>query len=154
MRLRTILLAAAALATMLLPAALLPAALLPAAPAQATTSTNCIWYTVGPTNPGLQYATCALGGTDWMDGTVWIVNQSASTSHYVLKLEVFTDIGGWNTCYVNAWLAPGKSRSCSVMPFVNTPPGLKHAYGRPYFWAPALGAYDWRQGMSVPVLVS
>lgn len=135
-------------------AAILASVLLPAAPAHASTSANCIWYTVGPTNPGLRYATCAFGGADWMEGTVWIVNQSASTSHYISKLEVFTDLGGFHTCHPKEWLAPGASRSCSVTPFLSTPPGTKKAYGRPYFWAPALGAYDWRQGPSAPALVT
>lgn len=143
MRIRTSLLVlATALAGLLVPAT-----------AARATSANCIWYDIGPTNPGLRYATCAFGAADWMEGTVWVVNQSSS-SHYIRKLEVFTDLGGFSTCGINAWLAPSASRSCSVQVGMIVPPGARRAHGRPYFWAPSLGAYDWRQGPSAPALVS
>ncbi|MFC7545134.1 hypothetical protein [Plantactinospora sp. GCM10030261] len=125
---------------------------LTAAPAQANTAANCMYHqTIG--NVDLEVKVCASGGNDVMDSTIWVYNKASNNAHYVQFLNIWTDMGGYNTCYIG-WLNPKNTRLCSALTVqYREVPMSQRAFGEIRYYAPAAGEYRTIIGPSQPVLV-
>ncbi|MEV6524636.1 hypothetical protein AB0M43_22015 [Longispora sp. NPDC051575] len=123
-----------------LTAAGLTATVLPAAPAQATSLNNCTYWVL-PANTNLSLKVCATGGQDTLDSTVWVTNKSATTSQFVQRLEVSSDLGAFNSCFINAWVPAGASRFCTAFAAYPTVPSNRFTWGKIHYWSPQQNQY-------------
>lgn len=129
------------------------AVVLPTTSAQALSNINCIPGYL-PGNTGLDYKLCSTGGIRTLESTAWLTNKS-KTTQYVQYIVVTNNMGGFESCQINAWLAPGVTKQCNLLSYAqpNMLPNYYFSWGKISYWSPTLKAYKVYEVQGAPTYV-